>query len=142
MIKWMITSSALIVLVLVLRALVRGRAGARLRYALWLLAAVRLLLPGTLFESAFSVLNAARTSETYQLAESLPSRMSLYEDGRVRSVAGSSDSFKMEPGGENLHSGSGWTATADPAEAEDMRMFGYRAVDTRTLKRQIGRAHV
>ena len=61
MIKWMITSSALIVLVLVLRALVKGRAGARLRYALWLLAAVRLLLPGTLFESAFSVLNAART---------------------------------------------------------------------------------
>ena len=137
MIKWMITSSALIVLVLVLRALVKGRAGARLRYALWLLAAVRLLLPGTLFESAFSVLNAARTSETYQLAESLPSRMSLYEDGRVRSVAGSSDSFKMEPGGENLHSGSGWTATADPAEAEDMRMFGYRAVDTRMLKRLV-----
>ena len=137
MIKWMITSSALIVLVLVLRALVKGRAGARLRYALWLLAAVRLLLPGTLFESAFSVLNAARTSETYQLAESLPSRMSLYEDGRVRSVAGSSDSFKMEPDGENLHSGSGWTATADPAEAEDMRMFGYRAVDTRTLKRLV-----
>lgn len=137
MIKWMLTSSALIVLVLVLRALVKGRAGARLRYALWLLAAVRLLLPGTLFESAFSVLNAVRTSETYQMAESLPSRMSLYEDGRVRSVAGSSDSFKMEPGGENLHSGSGWTATADPAEAEDMRMFGYRAVDTRTLKRLV-----
>ena len=43
MIKWMITSSALIVMVLVLRALVKGRAGARLRYALWLLAAVRAL---------------------------------------------------------------------------------------------------
>ena len=137
MIEWTITSSALIALVLVLRLLSRNRAGARLRYALWLLAAIRLLLPGTLFTSAVSILNAARSSEAYQLAESLPSRITLDEDGRVRSVAGTSDSFKMEPGDENLRSSYGWTASPDRAEVEDMRMFGYRAVDTQTVKRLV-----
>lgn len=137
MIEWTITSSALIALVLVLRLLIRNRAGARLRYALWLLAAIRLLLPGTLFTSAVSILNAARSSEAYQLAESLPSRITLDEDGRVRSVAGTSDSFKMEPGDENLRSSYGWTASPDRAEVEDMRMFGYRAVDTQTVKRLV-----
>ena len=37
MAEWILTSSLLIVIVLAVRALFRGRMGLRLRYALWLL---------------------------------------------------------------------------------------------------------
>ena len=47
-----ISSSVLIVSVVLLRFLLRGRRSARVRYALWLLVALRLLIPGSLFQVA------------------------------------------------------------------------------------------
>ena len=41
MAEWILTSSLLIVIVLAVRALFRGRMGLRLRYALWLLVLLR-----------------------------------------------------------------------------------------------------
>lgn len=58
MIETVITSSVLLLIVVILRQLLRGRISSRLQYALWLLVAVRLLLPFSLFESPISVLNA------------------------------------------------------------------------------------
>nr|WP_242834017.1 M56 family metallopeptidase [Desulfitobacterium hafniense] len=58
MLEVIITSSVLILMVVALRRLLRGRISSRLQYALWLLVAIRLLLPFSLFESPISVLNA------------------------------------------------------------------------------------
>lgn len=52
----LITSSILILLIAALRPLLRGRIDPRIQYALWLAAALRLLIPGNLFTSAYSAL--------------------------------------------------------------------------------------
>ncbi|MGN0160486.1 MAG: M56 family metallopeptidase [Lachnospiraceae bacterium] len=57
MIEWGMTSTILIIAVLVLRGVLRGKISFRLQYALWLLVLVRLLVPVTLFPSSWSVLN-------------------------------------------------------------------------------------
>jgi beta-lactamase regulating signal transducer with metallopeptidase domain len=63
MIEWIVTSSALIVLVLLLRALVKGRVSPRLRYALWGLVLLRLLVPVSLLDSPVSVMNPVAAQE-------------------------------------------------------------------------------
>ena len=54
-----LTSSVLILLLAILRQVLRGRISPCLQYALWLLAAARLLIPGTLFDAPVSVVGAA-----------------------------------------------------------------------------------
>lgn len=56
---WILSSTVLILAVAALRRLLRGRISLRVQYALWLLVALRLLLPVNLGESALSVENAA-----------------------------------------------------------------------------------
>lgn len=58
MIETIISSSVLILVVAALRYLLRSRISSRLQYALWVLVAIRLLLPFSLFESPVSVMNA------------------------------------------------------------------------------------
>lgn len=58
MTEWIITSSVLIVVVIILRTALKGKISLRLQYALWALVLVRLLIPGSLFGSSFSVMNA------------------------------------------------------------------------------------
>lgn len=58
MMEWIITSSVLILVVTVLRTVLKGKISLRLQYALWGLVLVRLLIPGSLFNSSFSVMNA------------------------------------------------------------------------------------
>lgn len=57
MVEWMISSSVLIVLVMAMRGLFRKKLPMRVWYALWLLVAVRLLVPVSFAESGLSVLN-------------------------------------------------------------------------------------
>ncbi len=57
MIQWIFTSSLLILAVIVLRCLGRERLSARVRYALWLLVLVRLLVPFSVGSSPISVMN-------------------------------------------------------------------------------------
>ena len=45
MTQWIITSSVLIVIIVVLRFLLRGKISLKLQYALWGLVLIRLLLP-------------------------------------------------------------------------------------------------
>lgn len=55
MADWILSSGALVLLTLLLRALLKSRLDPRLRYALWLLALLRLLCPLPLFHSALSL---------------------------------------------------------------------------------------
>ena len=55
---WIISSSALIVIVALLRSALKGKMSLRLQYALWLLVLVRLLIPVSFFSSGLSVMNA------------------------------------------------------------------------------------
>ena len=57
MIEWIISSSVLIAALLLLRLLFRGKISARLQYALWALVLLRLLIPGSIVDSAASVSN-------------------------------------------------------------------------------------
>ncbi len=58
MIEFLVTSSVLILAVIALRLLFRGKIGRRLQYALWLPVLLRLLMPFPLPGSPFSVMNA------------------------------------------------------------------------------------
>lgn len=57
MIAVLITSSALILTIFLLRIVTRGKISMRLRYALWLVAALRLLMPVSIGNSTVSVMN-------------------------------------------------------------------------------------
>ncbi|MBQ1241703.1 MAG: hypothetical protein IIX99_00700 [Oscillospiraceae bacterium] len=61
MTEWIVSSSALIVIVLLVRFLLREKLSLRVRYMLWLLVLVRLLVPVSFGESELSVLNALDT---------------------------------------------------------------------------------
>ena len=58
MTEWIVSSSALIAIVLLVRFLLREELSLRVRYGLWLLVLVRLLVPVSFGESTISVLNA------------------------------------------------------------------------------------
>lgn len=58
MLEWIVTSCALILIVIALRYLLRGRISLRLQYALWALVLVRLLVPISFGPSPISVMNA------------------------------------------------------------------------------------
>lgn len=57
MIEMMVTSSVLILAILFLRKVTQGRISMRFRYALWLAAALRLMLPVSIGSSVLSVMN-------------------------------------------------------------------------------------
>ena len=57
MTETVITSSVLIFVVILLRTVFKGKIKNRVRYALWLIVAVRLLMPFSLAESSVSVMN-------------------------------------------------------------------------------------
>ncbi len=74
MIEWIITSSLLILLVVALRALLKGKVKPILQYALWGIVLLRLLVPFSFFESSFSIMNimgSLRSVEIAQTAEEL-----------------------------------------------------------------------
>lgn len=60
MIEWAVTSSALILVVLILRRLLMGKISLRLQYVLWAFVLARLLLPVSFGETTWSVLNLER----------------------------------------------------------------------------------
>lgn len=57
MINWMISSSVLILIVIGMRYFLKGKSSVRLQYALWILVAVRLLLPMSFGNSMLSIEN-------------------------------------------------------------------------------------
>ena len=83
MIEWMIASSALILLIILLRVWIKDRVSPRLRYALWALVLLRLLIPGTLWESRASVMTPVAAGEGYQELERVPRYVRTRPDGWV-----------------------------------------------------------
>ncbi len=67
--EWIISSSALILIVLLLRRILRGRISLRLQYALWGIVLLRLLIPFTVFESSFSLMNVLDNTSGFKLAQ-------------------------------------------------------------------------
>ena len=63
MTQWILTSSLLILAVLLIRALGRDKLSARMRYALWALVLVRLLMPFSIGESVLSMQNLLQETE-------------------------------------------------------------------------------
>lgn len=61
-----LTSSVLILLLIILRKILRGRISPGIQYALWLLAAARLLIPGTFFTAPISVAGAVQDLQEIQ----------------------------------------------------------------------------
>ena len=76
MTECIVTSSLLIVVLIVLRFLFRGKISRRLQYALWGLVLLRLMLPFSLFESPISVMNAVNKT---QIVNSIPD-IQIYSD--------------------------------------------------------------
>lgn len=98
MAEWILMSSLLIVIVLAVRALFRGRMGLRLRYALWLLVLLRLLVPGTVFQTGLSVLNYVPLPQTGRGAgPAVPVRRESLRPGR-RSPCPSGRRGRRNPG--------------------------------------------
>jgi len=77
MTEWIITSSLLILVVILLRRVLRGKISLRLQYALWLLVAIRLIVPGSLFESGLSILNLVDRSPSAGIMEATESSLRL-----------------------------------------------------------------
>lgn len=65
----LVTSSVLIVVIALLRLVLRGKISQRVQYALWLLVAIRLLVPVSFVTSPVSVMNAVEpVTETIQIS--------------------------------------------------------------------------
>lgn len=88
MIEWMVTSSLLIVTVLLLRRVLRGRISMGLQYALWGLVLLRLLIPGTVASSRVSVMNVLPQEPAALLSEPVEDQSFMPEDQGAADPAG------------------------------------------------------
>lgn len=86
MIKWIVTSSILIAVVIALRYILKGKISLRLQYALWGLVLLRLLIPFSIGSSGFSVMNTVQRVPVMQDAESISNvdRIVYMTDGSVK----------------------------------------------------------
>lgn len=69
MLEWIVSSSALILAVALLRRLLRGKIGPRLQYALWLIVLARLLVPVSFGSAGVSVQNLVREADEKAAAQ-------------------------------------------------------------------------
>lgn len=67
-IEWVISSSVLAALVILLRHIFKGKISLKLQYCLWFLVLVRLLAPFSFGESRFSIMDAVKSTEQYEAA--------------------------------------------------------------------------
>lgn len=74
MAETLITSSVLILIIAALRHFLRGRVSNRIIYAMWLLAALRLMMPFSLAESSVSIMNL------FKPAADIPAETSVYNE--------------------------------------------------------------
>lgn len=83
MTEWIMTSTVLTALVILMRYILRGRIGLRLQYGLWLLVLVRLLLPVSFGTSPISAANGAerlqqaRTDWVHMAADAVADRENM-----------------------------------------------------------------
>jgi len=80
MTEFIITSSVLILVVILLRHFLKGKISLHMQYALWALVLIRLIVPINLFESPISVMNTIERSAVYKTAEQTLLRTQVYSD--------------------------------------------------------------
>ena len=86
MMEWVLSASVLIILVIIIRKLLKGKISCWVRYGLWLLVAVRLLVPVSLMESAFNIANLLPESRAGGQTggnSTMASRRTDQEQGRI-----------------------------------------------------------
>ena len=94
MLEIFLTSSVLIAALALMRLLLRGRIHPRLQYALWLLVAVRLLLPVSLVKSPVSVMNAMQERVI------VTQRLTAPENRRAPQTGGGESQVQAQPDAE------------------------------------------
>ncbi len=99
---WFLSTCALIAALMLLRRALRGRMDPRLTYALWLLCALRILIPVNLFQSPASVGALAQRSGVEQAVERVRRAVS---PKRVMIVDAPADSVSLEEYAESLNDG-------------------------------------
>lgn len=87
MTAWILTSSILILVIVGLRQLLKGRIAPGFQYALWLLVLLRLLIPGSLTASPMSVENLLPREPAAQTAVSEPTPDRTYADVQKETAA-------------------------------------------------------
>lgn len=103
MTETVITSSVLIFVVILLRTVFKGRIKNRLRYALWLIAAARLLMPFSLAESSVSVMNffvKAEPSEIFAEADGISEAYDIPSDGSIDDIAANAVPYEADGCGD------------------------------------------
>ena len=98
MLEIFLTSSVLIAALALMRRLLRGRIHPRLQYALWLLVAVRLLLPVSLVKSPVSVMNAMQERVI------VTQRLTAPENRRAPQTGGGESQVQAQPDAEFIFS--------------------------------------
>lgn len=96
MMEVLISSTVLILALTALRFLLRGRISPRLQYALWLLAALRLLLPGTLAKSPVSVMNVPAAVQQLSAPEDRRAPLKADEAAPAQTAAAKTDTTQAE----------------------------------------------
>ena len=87
MLEWIVTSSILIAVIMVLRLIMKGKISLRLQYALWTLVLVRLLVPVNFGSSVLSAENLIAAAEKHTAVQM------VYELGQKNMSAQGFDSI-------------------------------------------------
>ena len=109
MIKWIISSSCLILITIISRRLFKGKISSRLQYALWILVAVRLLIPVNLGNSILSIENITNQVAIHQQTnvevqneatpdrtEEFPDRIKVFDSIEVMNHSGNAELYLEE----------------------------------------------
>ena len=86
MMEWIVTSTAMILIVIALRGLLKGKISLKLQYGLWALVLVRLLLPFSIVDSAISITNILSAPVIQNTDEALADYRESYEAIRQNSA--------------------------------------------------------
>lgn len=103
MLEWIISASVLIIMVMVSRKLLMGKISCWVQYSLWLLVAVRLLVPVSPLKSALSVVNL------------LPENWAGQEAGEIPGGNAIGSAYGAEPGQDGISRQEGMSDMAVPA---------------------------
>lgn len=87
MIEWFVSSAVLAAVLIALHYLLRGKIGARLQYALWLVLLVRLLLPVSIGKTAVSVGNLLPDVPSEPVAAAAPETPKIVRDTQTNALS-------------------------------------------------------
>lgn len=112
MLAWIISSSILILVIIALRFIIKGKISPVLMYGLWLLVFTRLFLPVTVGSSVFSIDNIVQGLFTSESAQSYLAREIIYENA----VSGNNNSEYLADADEGISNNQSITTIAGQTE--------------------------